>query len=167
MRNETRRECKRNDDRYDNPIPLPPVAEAASAAMTDAPSQTAGRLAGRTILVAEDNAIIAMDLQTILESQGVAIIGPWSTVADALDAVAKGGIDAALLDVDLQDGDALPVIEALAERHLPIVLTTGHDISGRLPQAFASLPLVAKPFVEADIVAALEAALWSEDDAGD
>lgn len=127
--------------------------------MTGGSAEAGEGLAACAILIAEDNAIIAMDLQMMLEDRRATVVGPCSTVEEALDAVARGGIDLALLDLDLKGAESLPVMAALAERQVPIVLITGHDVAKRLPPDFASLPVVGKPFTDAAIVAALEAAL--------
>lgn len=143
----------------DVPSTLSAASRNGDVHMTRGTDEPGASLAGRAILIAEDNAIIAMDLQMMLEDRGATVVGPWSTVDDALEAIGEGGIDLALLDVDLKGADSLPAMAALAERQVPIVLITGHDVAKRLPPAFASLPVVGKPFTDAAIVAALEAAL--------
>ena len=83
------------------------------------------------------------------------VLGPCSTVAEALRILATERVDCAIMDVDLQGEYATPAIEASIDRGVPVVVTTGHDISTKLPAALHSLLVVAKPFTDAEVVAAL------------
>jgi AmiR/NasT family two-component response regulator len=59
------------------------------------------RLKGRSILVGEDETLIALDVARVLEEVGCIVIGPVSTVADAMSRIADAAIDAAVLDLNL------------------------------------------------------------------
>ena len=65
-------------------------------------SSTDQPLAGCRILVAEDEAIIAIELQRILEDFGCEVIGPLSSVDEVLHNAEGGGFDGALLDINLR-----------------------------------------------------------------
>lgn len=115
------------------------------------------RLGGCTILVAEDEGLIALNLEMLLREAG-ADVRVVSTVGDAVAAVSSG-IDAALLDVSLADGDVFPAADVLAERALPMVFHSGHaeeaDLLARYPEARA-LP---KPAHDHLLLATLEEVL--------
>ncbi|MBN8528788.1 MAG: response regulator, partial [Caulobacterales bacterium] len=97
-------------------------------------------LAGKRILVVEDESLVAMLIETILEDLGCTPVGPVASVEDGL-ALAKGKtvIDAALLDVNVGGRQVFPVAEALAERGVPFIFSTGYGEAG-LPDAWRGRP---------------------------
>jgi CheY-like chemotaxis protein len=90
-----------------------------------------------SVLVAEDNAIIAMDMDRLLQEAGYDVVGPVPTVLEALAAIRHRPPDAAVLDVGLSDGVAFPVAEKLDAVGVPFVLVTGHSTSS-VPHVIAS-----------------------------
>jgi DNA-binding NarL/FixJ family response regulator len=76
------------------------------------------------VLVAEDEFIIAMELEAILVAQGWQVLGPAATIEDALDLLSNQPPDVAILDVNLRGVMVTPVAEALQGRDIPFVLTT-------------------------------------------
>src|SRR5689334_8220047 len=83
-------------------------------------------LAGARVLVAEDEFVVALDLEVGLRELGCEVVGPAASVAQALALVARERPDAALLDVALLDGNAAPAAEALRSAGVPFVLLTDH-----------------------------------------
>jgi response regulator RpfG family c-di-GMP phosphodiesterase len=77
------------------------------------------------VLIVEDQAIIALDLQAAVEEANARVIGPAATVRRALDLIDREVIHAAILDANLPDGDVTPVAEELIERDVPFVINTG------------------------------------------
>ena len=57
--------------------------------------------ASRSILIVEDEPLIAMMLEDFLESLGHSVTGSCDSVKEALAAVERGGFDVAILDVNL------------------------------------------------------------------
>jgi DNA-binding response OmpR family regulator len=97
------------------------------------------------ILLVEDEVLIAMHIADALETLGFEVIGPYPTVARALDALQNPQCcDAAILDAHLRDESAAPVATALAANGTPYVVATGYNRS-QLPEILASVPIVAKP----------------------
>src|ERR1700732_3082605 len=88
----------------------------------------AGAMAGRYILIVEDDYLIATDMAVSLEAMAAHILGPVASVRDALD-IAEGAIhlDGAVVDLKLRGGMAFPVAEALLRRGTPFVLATAYD----------------------------------------
>jgi CheY-like chemotaxis protein len=112
----------------------------------------------RTILIVEDEPLIAMMLEDFLESLGHTVKASCDNVADALKAVALNGFDIAILDVNLKGENVWPVATELRSRGVPFVLASGGHVDPPPPE-FASAPLIEKPFTIDRVTPALEAAL--------
>ena len=112
-------------------------------------------LRGLKVLVAEDQAVIALDLEATLLDLGCVVLPPAPSAAEALAALRAGRPDAALLDVTLADGSAAPVAEALAAAGVPFAVLTGHDPGGIAGPALRGAPYLAKPYRREDLRATL------------
>ncbi|MFU1682283.1 HWE histidine kinase domain-containing protein [Phaeobacter piscinae] len=110
---------------------------------------------GGKALVVEDSFIIAMDLSAMLEDIGFAETASASTVGKALDKLEEGGIDYAVLDVNLGSEQSVPVAEELARRGIPFVLTTGYGEVQDIIEIYPPCPIVQKPVSESALAAAL------------
>jgi CheY-like chemotaxis protein len=117
------------------------------------------RLAGKRILVVEDEPLVAMDLAAILEDAGAQVIGPAASLGEALRLACEDGIDGAILDVNLRGEDVSPTAELLASRSVPIVFHTGHGHPLDLKTRFPGARVCSKPVRPETIVASLESAL--------
>ena len=84
------------------------------------------------VLVAEDEAIIAIDLEDSLRAAGFAVAGPFATNAQAEVWLETGRPDVACLDHELRDGSCDALVRALAGRGVPALIFTGHE-AGREP----------------------------------
>jgi CheY-like chemotaxis protein len=111
-------------------------------------------LSGRRILIVEDESLVAMLLETILEDMGCTPVGPAANIDDGL-ALAEGeSLDAALLDVNVAGRQVFPVAQALKDRGVPFVFSTGYG-EGGLPDEWRGQPTIQKPFTEAAVRDAL------------
>lgn len=120
-------------------------------------------LAGRRVLVVEDESLVAMLLETILEDMGCVPVGAIATVDEALAVIADDGLlDAALLDVNVAGREVFPVAEALRARGVPFVFSTGYG-QGGLPVAWRDQATIQKPFTENAIRDALFKAMGVAD----
>lgn len=115
-------------------------------------------LAGRRILVVEDEMMVAMVLETMLDDAACRIVGPFGRLAQALASAQRDSIDAALLDVNLHGEQVFPVADALAQRNIPFVFVTGYGAGG-LPPRFKNRPALTKPYRVAAVLTALTAIL--------
>lgn len=115
-------------------------------------------LAGKRVLVVEDEFLVAVLIQEILADIGCEVAGLASDLDDALAKAETLAFDLAILDVNLRGEQSLPVAEKLAERRLAFVLATGYGSRGVSP-AFPDAPIVTKPFQQRDIEAGLRKAL--------
>ena len=111
----------------------------------------------RSILIVEDEPLIAMMLEDFLDSLGHEVAGTCDTVAAALDRVGEGGFDVAIIDVNLNGERVWPVADQLAARGVPYILATGGHIEPP-PEAHAAVPVLSKPFTLDAIEPALEQA---------
>src|SRR3954471_7448792 len=115
------------------------------------------RMAGerkRRILVVEDEALIAMDLERIVRNAGCEVLGPVGRAEEALRLAAEERPDAAILDIKLSDGDSFAVADPLARRRVPFVFVTGSG-SAVLPERVRGRPLIQKPYNAAKLAAML------------
>lgn len=109
-------------------------------------------LAGRSILLVEDELLVALLVEDLLKDAGAAIVGPAPRVAAALDMIATAGrIDMALLDVNLAGEWIWPVAGDLRARGIPYVLLTGYG-PGSVPAEHVDAGVLTKPVSEADLL---------------
>ncbi|MFN3820679.1 response regulator [Blastomonas sp.] len=107
----------------------------------------------RTFLIAEDEALIAMLLEDFLDLLGHSIGHMVSSVTDGLDAISKGGFDAAILDVNLARDKCWPLADALKAKGVPYIFATGGGDT--IPPAHADAPTLVKPYTTASLEAVL------------
>lgn len=108
-------------------------------------------LVNRRILVAEDEALIAIDIETMLQSFGCEVVGPVSDVREILAVVDTEPLDGALLDVNLRGRQVFEILPQIIRRGIPVMLASGYDDSTLFPVAFRDLPRISKPFDEATL----------------
>jgi CheY-like chemotaxis protein len=101
-------------------------------------------LAGKRVLVVEDEPLIALEQAASLEDLGMVPVGPTGTVEEALRLIGSVPLDAALLDGNLSGHPVDEVAAALTRQRIPFVFVTGYGRAS-LPQAFQSAPMIAKP----------------------
>lgn len=97
------------------------------------------------ILVVDDDAIIAMDTAEILQMAGHEVVGPATTVAQALDMIDEMPVDAAVLDIKLGHEMVWPVAQRLMERRAPFVFLSGFGSAYETPEALRQAPRIEKP----------------------
>ncbi len=108
-------------------------------------------LAGRRILLVEDEVLIAMLLEDALVEAGCHVIGPFGRFSEALDAVQDETIDAAILDVNVAGEKIYPVAELLHRRHVPFLLLSGYG-DHAIPADRPGWQVCAKPFNIGDVL---------------
>jgi two-component SAPR family response regulator len=113
------------------------------------------------VLIVEDEGILAMALEDVVRDAGHHIFGSVAKVARAIDLLAKGRPDAALLDVRLSEGEVVyPVADALAALGVPFALMTGYT-SESIDARFAGCVVVHKPFSDGAVRATIDRLLDS------
>jgi CheY-like chemotaxis protein len=99
----------------------------------------------QNVLIVEDNLLIAMEVAEIVADCGFAAVGPVSNPRDAMDAIDRATIVAALLDINLGEaGLVWPVADLLAARGVPFAFATGYADTD-IPSRFSDRPLLTKP----------------------
>jgi len=105
---------------------------------------------GKSILIVEDEFLIAIHAADVMEGLGFTVLGPVATIDQALDMVASVGFDGAILDVNLSGSLVFPVAEALEARGVPFILTSGYEATG-LPERWRGRPHLRKPVIEREL----------------
>src|SRR5690349_9479750 len=108
-------------------------------------------LSGMTILIVEDEFLIALEAQQIVEDAGGSVILASTLMHARLHLASATRIDATLLDLRLGRDDALPLARELHSKGAPVVIASGFDPGIGLP----GVPVVSKPYRDADLIAAL------------
>jgi CheY-like chemotaxis protein len=109
------------------------------------------------ILIVEDEPLILMMLEDFLDALDRQLAGSADNVAAALACIQGGGVDAAILDVNLRAGEqSWPVADALAERDIPFVLATG-GAGDTIADRHRDRPVLSKPFTMDGVQKALDA----------
>src|SRR5262245_39268494 len=115
-------------------------------------------LAGRRVLMLEDEAMISALIEMIIGEAGCAIVGPVATLEDALQIIEHKRLDAALLDVRVNDRDVYAVADALSARGIPMIFVSGFA-RPQLPPRYRHRPYIAKPFTPDTVLMRLDEAL--------
>jgi DNA-binding NtrC family response regulator len=108
-------------------------------------------LAGHRILLAEDEALIALELERMLEDFGCKVVGPVASVDGVLETAERGGFDGALLDVNLRGRQIFEILPKLQTLGLKLIITSGYDDVTLFPPPFRAMPRIAKPFDESEL----------------
>lgn len=102
-------------------------------------------LAGKRILVVEDEYFVASDLKRAFLAAEAVVVGPVGDLGRGLALTAGEPLDAAVLDVNLEGETSYAIADALAEQEVPYMFLTGYD-GWALPERYRAAPRVAKPF---------------------
>ncbi len=103
-------------------------------------------MTAKSILIVEDEPLIAMMLEDFLEILGDETVGPVDSCAEGLAAVAAGGVDAAILDVNLRGGEkSWAIADALAAAGIPFIFASGGS-GDAIDERFRDRPVLPKPF---------------------
>lgn len=127
--------------------------------MSDTPLQ---RLAdGRvSVLVVEDEVLIALDVQMMLEDHGYQVLGPAGSVESALRLLEGSRPDVAVLDGNLRGRPIIPVALRLRSLRIPFVLSSAYaSFPFEGSEVLAGAENVQKPVSEKRLIAAVQRAL--------
>ena len=115
-------------------------------------------LNGKTILLVEDEFLLALQLEELLQSRGGTVLGPFGQLDDAMQAAQREEFDFAILDVNLNGESVWPVAHKLREMDIPFVIATGGHVEPPPPE-FKDVPLIEKPYTIDRVTPAIERAL--------
>lgn len=102
--------------------------------------------------------MVAMLIEDMLLDLGVEVVGPASTLADALSLARDAELEAAVLDINVGGELTYPVADLLQSRGIPVVFSTGYGATA-LPARFRNVPTLHKPFDVQRFEQVLETAL--------
>lgn len=100
-------------------------------------------VAGKQVLIVEDEEALRAVLADALELSGAAPPTLCSSPDDAMQALARGHFDAAILDIALGRQDSYQVADELRRRRIPFAFTTAYD---ERPEAYRDVPNLHKPY---------------------
>jgi CheY-like chemotaxis protein len=111
---------------------------------------------GLRVLLVEDEIMVALLVETMLTELGHRVVGPIARLDQGLDAAQGEMLDVAVLDVNINGGEAYPIADVLSARGIPFVFVTGYGQGGLRP-GYGHCRTVAKPYLSKDLQAAIEA----------
>ncbi len=131
------------------------MTETAATPSTSTPRQ-------RTVVIAEDETLIRMDLAEMLADEGYDVVGQAGDGQRAIELAEQHRPDLVILDVKMPVLDGIAAAEAIAGKRIaPVVMLTAfsqRDLVERAREAGAMSYLV-KPFSQTDLVPAIEMAV--------
>ena len=114
------------------------------------------------VVVAEDEAIIRLDLREMLEEEGYEVVGETARGDDAVALVRQLQPDLVILDIKMPGLDGLAAARQIAgERLAPVLILTAFSQRDLVEQArdAGALAYLVKPFQKSDLIPAIEVAL--------
>ena len=112
-----------------------------------------------TVLVVEDEFIIALDLSETVKDLGYQLEGPFADKENAFLAIEDEMPDCAILDVFTDDGEVYPLADALSEAGVPIVFHSGHVTPQEVRERYPDSIACAKPCPPDKLIDALQEAV--------
>lgn len=117
---------------------------------------------GSRVLIVEDEPLLAMDVADQLTDAGFEVVGPATSVADALNLLAQRGCDVAVLDVHLGHENSEAVALALKSKDTPFIVLSGNS-QKHFPPGFQGAPFLSKPISPPTLAGLLRAILGPAD----
>jgi light-regulated signal transduction histidine kinase (bacteriophytochrome) len=130
---------------------MPSLSGAPSRVET---RQSAPRLS-ETVLIVEDNLIIAMGAEVILLELGARHVDTAASVNQALKAIERSKPSFALLDINLGAENSIAVGRRLLELKVPFIFATGYGERAPIPPELAAAPVIQKPYTREVVESAL------------
>lgn len=103
------------------------------------------------VLIVEDEYLMALTIESLVHASGYDVVGLASSVEAGLESVRRGGIDAALLDVNLRGKLVTPVAKALADSAIPYILVTAYEHSWFAEPVLRDVPCVGKVAMQREL----------------
>jgi len=119
---------------------------------------TALSLAGARVLIVEDNYVVADALRFLIDGYGGSVTAIVPSVERAFEALAGGGVDIAVLDINLRGASVAPLADHLQARGIPFVFLTGYGTDELLPEHLRDHARLDKPVDAERLVRAMLAA---------
>jgi DNA-binding response OmpR family regulator len=123
-------------------------------------------LSQRSILLVEDEPLLAMDMELLLSNAGFGLLGPVVSVGDAMGLIRDKAPDLTILDLNLGGEMVFPLLDCLSERAIPFVVLSGHSRE-MVPARHRDRPFLQKPCDPAALLATVRKVLNANGIAGD
>jgi two-component SAPR family response regulator len=107
------------------------------------------------VLIVEDSALIAIDIEALLKEAGYRVLGPVNSVVSAFALLENEEPDLAVLDINLVNSNVFALADFLARRNTKLIFLSGHS-GDMLPEAHRHRRLIGKPFLPEDVLRALK-----------
>jgi len=114
------------------------------------------------VIIAEDEAIIRLDLREMLEEEGHEVVGEARNGAEAIELARTRRPDIIFMDISMPDVDGIEAATVIgAERLGPVVMVTAFSQSGYVEEASraGAMAYVVKPFTRTDVLPAMQVAV--------
>jgi two-component system, response regulator PdtaR len=108
-----------------------------------------------TILVADDDFILGVDITDTCMEAGFEVEGPHSGIGSAMLALQKQRPDLAILDLRLEDGALLELAQKLRDERVPIIFQADEEFAGDMTTRFPNSTNIAKPCPPAQFLDAI------------
>src|SRR5688572_3987591 len=103
-----------------------------------------GELSGASVLLLEDEFLIALDAEQILAELGARAVLTVSNISEARAQIARGGFELAVLDVNVNGEMSFEIADLLRENGIPYIFASGYELRSRpVPPAAVC---VSKPY---------------------
>src|SRR5262245_42168908 len=102
-------------------------------------------LQGLRMLVAEDDYLMAMEIESILQGFGCIVVGPARSLREVQEMAVGTPLDGALLDVNLRGEPIDKALLALTDRGVKIVLSSGYEEKA-LRAKYPGVAVITKPY---------------------
>lgn len=120
-------------------------------------------VSGKKVLVIEDELLVAMGLEDTLSALGCVVVGPVTTLEDAIALSPTVEADAAIVDVNMRGQEIFPAARILAARGVPLIFCSGSVSCGPLPDGFSDVMQLPKPYTDRAVRDAVRALLAGAD----
>lgn len=135
---------------------MPQNAKDADGSRAERPGTgTSLRQVDPSILIVEDQMLIALDLEAMLEEEGITRVFAANSVQQGLQQIEASPPDLAVLDINLGANTSFPVADALRAKGIPFVFATGYGEGAERPDNLADVPIVRKPYSRETVTRAL------------
>lgn len=111
----------------------------------------------RRIMIVDDEAVIAYDIESIMREAGYEIVGVAADASTAIAQLERGGADLAILDADLGGESAAPVADRLRAANVPFIVVSGY--SRQQINWIRSEFSILKPFMQENLLEAVRTAM--------
>ena len=106
-----------------------------------------------TVLILDDQQLIAFEMTKLLEKNGFEVIGPFANVSTALARIKEEKPDLAILDINMGDGTTSEFLaDEMMAQELPFAFVTGYGSVEVIPRRFEKIVKMHKPVRPADFI---------------